>query len=244
MKYLKVSFLVLICSLMPLSLFAQTLNDEDTFFSYERFYSEAGLLKNAAKDTSSRQDIRDFMRNFSDGISAISVGNLEKAKTDLLKARAVWPEYFGTDFLLARIHEDMKKYAVAAEFYKSYLDKLAALSEGKYRISEPLMRGISPYGVERYNDAYTMVKNRLRDRGIDLNAVRPFYSVPGFLKFLVLFIMLGAGYIAVARGIIPYIKRRRHISHPPEGIWICKKCGADNVNVRRECEKCGEKRVE
>src|SRR3989338_2997585 len=242
MKYFKVAFLVLIYFLMPLSLSAQYLNDEDAFFSYERFYLKAAMLKDVSENRDIRRDVKAFMRNFSDGIYAISAGDLKKAKIKLLKARAIWPEYFGTDFLLARVNEDMGDYKLSARFYKSYLNKLKALSEGRYRISEPLMRGITPYGVERYEDAYVLVKYRLKDYyGIDLTAVRPFYTISGFLRFLIIVVMLGTGYAIVAYVVVPYIKRRQHINNPPEGFWVCKKCGAYNINIRKECEKCGEK---
>ena len=243
MKYFKAALLVLVYFLMPLSIFAQYLEDEDTFFSYERFYLKATMLKDVSTDRNIRGDIKAFMQNFSDGIYAISDGNLKKAKTKLLKARAIWPEYFGTDFLLARVNEDMLNYNLSAKFYKSYLNKLKDLSEGRYRISEPLIRGITPYGVERYEDAYVLVKYRLKDYyGIDLTAVRPFYTIPGFLKFLIIVVILGSGYAIVAYGVVPYIKRSRHINNPPEGSWVCKKCGAYNINIRKECEKCGEKK--
>ena len=242
MKYLKAALLVLIYFLIPLSLFAQYLNDEDAFFSYERFYLKAAMLKDVSENRDIRRDVKAFMRNFSDGIYAISAGDLKKAKIKLFKARAIWPEYFGTDFLLARVNEDMRDQSLSAKFYKSYLNKLKALSEGRYRISEPLIRGITPYGVERYEDAYVLVKYRLKDYyGIDLNTVRPFYAIPGFLRFLIIVAMLGSGYAIVAYAVVPYIRRRRHINNPPEGFWACKKCGTHNINIRKECEKCGEK---
>src|SRR3989338_1722481 len=242
MKYLKTAFFALIYFLIPLSLSAQYLNDEDTFFSYERFYLKAAMLKDVSENRDIRRDVKAFMQNFSDGIYAISAGDLKKAKIKLLKARTIWPEYFGTDFLLARVNEDMRDHNLSAKFYKSYLNKLKALSEGKYRISEPLIRRITPYGVERSEDAYVLVKYRLKDYyGIDLTAVRPFYTIPGFLKFLIIVVMLGSGYAIVAYGVVPYIKRSRHINNPPEGSWVCKKCGAYNINIRKECEKCCEK---
>ena len=181
------------------------------------------------------------MRNLADGIYAISAGDMKKAKTELLKAREIWPEYFGTDFLLARVNEDTGNYQLAAKFYKSYLNNLKAFSEGRYRVSGPLMRGITPYRIENYDDAYALVRHRLKDHGIDLAVVQPFETPLGLLKYLPIFVMLGLAYAAVFYGVIPYIKRRRHINNPPEGYWVCKKCDAYNLNVRLGCEKCGEK---
>lgn len=243
MKYFKVAFFILIYSLILSSLFAQYPDDEDRFFSYERFYLKAAMLKDVSKSGNVRRDIKAFMRNFSDGIYAIAAGDPKKAKTKLLKARAIWPEYFGPDFLLARVNEDMGDYNLSAKFYKSYLNKLKALSEGRYRISEPLIQGITPYGIEKYNDAYALVKYRLKDYyGINLAVVRSFYVIPGFLRFLIIVVMLGSGYVIGAYGVFPYIKRKWRINNPPEGSWLCKKCGTYNSNIRKECEKCGEKK--
>ena len=243
MKYFKATLLVLIYFLMPLSLSAQYLNDEDAFFSYERFYLKAAMLKDVSENRDIRRDVKAFMRNFSDGIYAISAGDLKKAKIKLFKARAIWPEYFGTDFLLARINEDMLNYSLSAKFYKSYLNKLKALSEGRYRIYEPLIQRITPYGVERHEDAYVLVKYRLKDYyGINLDTVRPFYAIPGFLRFLIIVVILGSGYAIVVYGVVPHIERRRHINNPPEDFWVCKKCGTYNIDIRKECERCGEKK--
>ncbi len=241
MKYFKRVFFALVFFLIPLSLFAQSLDDEDAFFSYDRFYSKALMFRNVSKDGSLRNDIKAFMDNFSDGIYAISADDLKKAETKILKARAIWPEYFGTDFLLARLNEDAGNYNLSARFYKSYLNKLKDLSGGRYRISESLIRIMNPYGTEDYDEAHELVKYRLRDYGIDLAAVRPFYTISGFLRALIIIVLLGAGYVIVIYGIIPYVRRRRHINNPPEGFWICRRCGADNINIRKECEKCGRK---
>ena len=241
MKYFKATLLVLIYFLMPLSLSAQYLNDEDAFFSYERFYLKAAMLKDVSENRDIRRDVKAFMRNFSDGIYAIAAGDLKKAKTKLLKARAIWPEYFGADFLLARVSEDMHDYNLSAKFYKSYLNKLKALSEGNYRISGPLMIGITPYHIENYDDAYALVRERLKAHDIDLAVVQPYYAMPSFYKPWIIIIMLGLGYAAAAYGVIPHVKRWMHIKNPPQGSWACTKCGAYNLNVRMECEKCGKR---
>jgi len=240
MKYIRVAFFALIYFLVPLSLFAQYPDDEDKFFSYERFYSKAAILEDVLDGGRVRSDIKAFMRNFSDGIYAISAGDPKKAKTKLLRARVIWPEYYGTDFLLARINEDMGNYNLSARFYKSYLNKLKDLSDGRYRISEAIIKGITPYGVENYHDAYEFVRYRLNDYGIDLAAVRPFYAISGFLRLLIMIIVLGSGYAIVTYVVVPYINKRQRINNPPEGFWTCKKCGTYNINIRKECEKCGE----
>lgn len=241
-KYIITALLLLTCSLIPLSLHAQHGNHEDELFSYDRYYLNAGMLREASKSGNVQGVIRAFMRNFSDGIYAISSGDLKKAKIKLLKARAIWPEYFGADFLLGMISEEAGDYGLAARFYKSYLIKLKALSGGEYRISEPIMRSITPYRIEDYDQAYVAVKYRLKDRGIDLSAVQPFYAIPGFIKFLLIIITLWAGYKLMSYKILPYFSRRQRIGHPPKGLWTCKKCAAFNLNILKECEKCGQKR--
>jgi tetratricopeptide (TPR) repeat protein len=232
-------FFVLVCPLVPLKSSAENFNDEDIFFSYERFYLNAGVLKDPPRDGRVQSDISSFFKNFSDGIYDISDGDLEKAKTRLLKARAIWPEYFGTDFLLARLYEDTEDYKLSARFYKSYLNKLKAYSQGEYRVSAQLTRSLTPYSVESYEDAYLLVKERLQNYGIDINKVKPVYTVPPFVIFLIIFILSGTVYVTVAYKVRPYIKLQRRINNPPEGFWVCKKCGTDNTILQKECEKCG-----
>ncbi|MBU0881792.1 MAG: zinc finger Ran-binding domain-containing protein [Candidatus Omnitrophica bacterium] len=233
-------WIIALCLAFSINAFAKYLDIEDPFFSYKRFYLQLDILNDVSDDKNIRNDIKAFVRNLAAGIYAISADDLKKAKVKLLKARAIWPEYFGTDFLLARANEDTGNYKLSAQFYKSYLNKLKALSEGSYRISAPLIRGITPYRIEDYDDAYAYVQHRLKDHGIDLAVVQPFYTMPGFLKLLIALVILGSGYAVMAYGVIPYIKRLRHINNPPEGMWVCKKCDAYNFNIRVECEKCGE----
>ena len=231
-----------LCLLFSSNVSAQYIDDEKAFFSYKKFYAQLDLLTHASEAKGIRGDIKAFMRSFADGIYAISAGEPEKAKTKLLKALAIWPEYFGADFLLARVNEDTGNYNLSARFYKSYLNKLKAFSEGRYRISDPLIRGITPYRIENYDDAYVLVRDRLKVRGIDLAAVRPYIVIPAFLIFLVIFVMLGAVYAILVYVVIPYIKRSRHVNNPPKGYWVCKKCETYNLDIRIECEKCGEKK--
>jgi hypothetical protein len=128
-----------LCLLSSNNAFALNIDNEDAFFSYKRFYAQLDVLSNANNGRNVRNEIKAFIRAYADGVYAISRGDLEKAKTNLLKARMIWPEYFGTDFLLARLSEDTKDYKLSARFYKSYLDKLKAYSKGSYRVSGPLM---------------------------------------------------------------------------------------------------------
>jgi tetratricopeptide (TPR) repeat protein len=240
-KHFLIAWIIGAGLLFSINAYALYIDYEKPFFSYKRFYDQLDVLNAASASKDVRGDIKAFMRNLADGILAISGGDLKKAKEELLKAREIWPEYFGTDFLLARVNEDTGNYQLASKLYKSYLNNLKAFSEGRYRISGPLMRGITPYSIESYDDAYASVQHRLKDHGIDLAVVQPFEIPPGFVKYLPILVMLGLVYAVLFYGVIPYVKRRQHINNPPEGYWVCKKCDSYNLNVRLECEKCGEK---
>jgi len=222
----------------PLWLFAQESAEENIFFSYERFYLQARAVRDAPRDGIVQTNIIDFMQNYSDGIYAIYEGEPEKAKVKLLKARVIWPEYFGTDFLLARVNEDEKRYGLSARFYKSYLNKLRSFSTGEYKVSENFIEAITPYKIENYNDAYILVEERLRQYGIDLARVRPVYTVLPFVKYLIIFFIIGIGCIAVLYKGMPYINKRQRIKNPPEGFWVCNNCGTTNTLIQKKCEKC------
>ena len=231
-------FFTVVCAWCPLWLFTQESREENIFFSYERFYLQAGVVKDPPRDGIVQTNISTFMQNYSDGIYAISAGELEKAKIKLLKARVIWPEYFGTDFLLARVNEDEGHYGRSARFYKSYLNKLRSFSTGEYRVSEKFIETITPYQIENYNDAYIFVEERLRQYGIDLARVRPIYTILPFLKYLIIFFIIGAGYVVVVYKGMPYIKKRQRIKNPPEGFWVCNNCGTENTILQKKCEKC------
>lgn len=231
-------FFTAVCVWCPLCLFTQESVEENIFFSYEKFYPQACVVKDPPRDGIVQTNISAFMQNYSDGIYAISAGELEKAKIKLLKARVIWPEYFGTDFLLARVNEDEGHYVRSARFYKSYLNKLRSFSTGEYRVSGKFIESITPYQIENYNDAYIFVEERLRQYGIDLARVRPIYTILPFLKYLIIFFIIGTGYIAVAYKGIPYIKKRQLIKNPPEGFWVCNNCGTKNTLLQKKCEKC------
>ena len=233
-------FFTAVCAWCPLWLFTQESVEENIFFSYKRFHLQMSVLKDPPRDGIVQTNISAFMQNYSDGIYAISAGELEKAKIKLLKARVIWPEYFGTDFLLARVNEDEGHYGRSARFYKSYLNKLKSFSTGEYRVSEKVIRAIIPHQIENYSVAYILVEERLRRYGIDLAGVRPVYTTLPFLKYLIIFFIIGIGYAAVVYKGIPYIKKRQLIKNPPEGFWVCNNCGTKNILLQKKCEKCGE----
>lgn len=231
-----------LCLLSHADALAQYIDTEEPFFSYKRFYAQLDILNDVYGDKKGRSDIKAFARNYADGIYAVSAGDLEKARAKLLRARVIWPEYFAVDFLLARVSEDAGDYGLSARFYKSYLNKLKAFSEGTYRISAPLMAAITPYRIENYNDAYELVNRRLEGRGIDMAAIQPFHTMPRTLKIFFMLVLLGIGFMIAIYGIIPRVRRWRRIANPPEGYWTCRKCGTYNLDIRIECEKCGGKK--
>ena len=212
--------------------------DEDNFFSYKRFILNPNIVGNIPDDGKLQKDINRFAASFMDGMYAISDGQLKKAQKALLRARAIWPEYFGVDFLLARIYESEGNYALAARYYKSYLNKLKDLHDGKYRISGPLIEGLSVYGVEGYDLAHELVEGQLAGYSIDLDKVRPVFTPPTFLFPFMLIMAAGGIYLIVYYRLWPYMEKRQRINNPPKGYWICRYCNAANLELRNECEKC------
>lgn len=230
--------LLLFCSGAP----AEDYLDEDKYFSYERFFLDREIIENIPGDSRAQRDLKNFAFNLNEGLYAISAGDLEKAEKSLLKARQIWPEYFGTDFLLGQVYEDEGNYKKAARYYKSYLNKLKKFHAGEYRISEPLIRYFASGNIELYEPAREVIERRLRQRGISLGKVRPAIGVPDFLVPLILIVALGIIYTAVVYGLWPYIKEKRRINNPPEGFWVCRVCGTTNTDLNKVCEKCGRKR--
>lgn len=222
---------------------AQHDDNESQFFSYKRFYAQLDIFSNAQNVGKARTEVKAFMQAFADGVYAISAGEPEKAKAGLSRAREAWPEYFGTDFLLARVSEDAGNYALAAMYYKSYLNKLKAFHKGKYRISGPLMEEITPYNIESYDYAYTHIRDRMKQRGMDIDAVLPLYSIPRSFRYAGILILLGCAYLIMTYRVGPYLRRMEYINNPPEGWWACRKCATYNINPMKRCEKCGAKRV-
>jgi tetratricopeptide (TPR) repeat protein len=221
---------------------AETDISRDRFFSYGRFVLNKDFIDSMPAEGKVQDVLNSFMVRFKDALSAISDGQLERAKKDLLNARKTWPEYFGVDFLLARIYEDQGDYGTAARYYKSYLNKLKDLHENRYRISGPLIRSLTPYGVEEYDLARELVKERLDNYGISLDGVFPVFTPPDFLLPSLLGIAAGGVYVLVYYWIWPYIRRKRRINNPPEGFWICRYCDTANPKLCRECERCGRLR--
>ncbi|MFH1552841.1 MAG: hypothetical protein ABID83_04305 [Candidatus Omnitrophota bacterium] len=221
---------------------AETSVDKDRFFSYDRFFLNQAVVDSISGDGKVQKDLNAFAVSFTDGIYAISAGDLKVAEEDLLKARGIWPEYFGTDFLLALVYEENGDYSSAARYYKSYLNKLKNYHAGMYRISGPMIRTLASSGIERYDPARELIKERLASYGIRLGGVRPVITPPLFLFPFFLIAALAGIYVLVYYWAWPYIKKQHRIKNPPEGFWVCRNCGADNPETVKECEECGRLR--
>ena len=213
--------------------------EEEAFFSYKRFFLNQRIVYEISSNGMVEAELKGFIVNYTDGLYDISAGRLDAAKRHLLTARERWPEYFGTDFLLALVYEGKDNPSLAARHYKSYLEKLKKLQSGEYRISEPVIRSVAGRGIERYDDAYTFVEDRLARYGINIKKVKPVYQYPSFLIPIFVVILLIIIVLILVRKVLPYIELQERVSNPPEGFWVCKNCGHENPLLRMECEECG-----
>ena len=185
-----------------------------------------------------KHDLKKFYGYFTAGLYAFSSGDVNKAETSFLQAREVWPEYFGTDFLLGLTHEKLGDYHTAARYYKTYLNKLKSFHEGRYPISRPVIYSISAAGIEPYDQAEDLVSNRLDKYGIDLEDVRPVLTFPGFLVPMFAGGIILLTYFIGQYKLVPYLRLRYRVKHPPEGFWVCRYCGEENPEPVKECEEC------
>lgn len=216
--------------------------EDNTFFSYKRFYLNRDVTEKFSSGGGAKNELLKFVKSYEDGLDAFSNGNFSEALEDFLKAREKWPEYYGTDFLIALTYERMGDYSKAARYYKTYLNKLRYLQEGEYRISGPLIISLTFGRIEPYERAREIIAEHLQIYGIDLNKVRPVYSLPFFLIPIIAGLGIAVLYIYVFYHLIPYLKRLRRRLHPPEGYWVCPKCASQNTNLSKECEGCGRER--
>jgi tetratricopeptide (TPR) repeat protein len=234
-------FIFTILLLLPcLKISAQEYVDKERFFSYERFFLDQRAVSKIPPNGRTQADLNRFADSYTNGLYALSGGRTKEAIKNFLEAREAWPEYFNTDFLLARSYEEMGDYEKAARFYKSYLNKLRRFHRGEYRISEPIIRAFASSQIEPYEPAQEVITQRLAGYGIRLGRVRPVMTPPVFLLPILLIAALGAIYMAVTRRLVPYLKRVHLMKNPPEGYWVCRKCGAGNTEINKTCEKCGQ----
>lgn len=236
-RLLSKCFLYLFLAVIALT-FSRLALAEEEFFSYKRFFLNQALVDRIPKDGLTQQNIREFSKRFTDGVYALSSDNLPRAEKDFLAARQTWPEYFGTDFLLALVYENQGDYDEAARYYKSYLNKLKNYHNGNYRISAPLIFSITSYEIEPYERAHKRVEKRLAIYGIDLATVRPMFTPPIFLIPIFSFIMIVILCLVSYYKVWPYMKQQYRRNNPPEGFWICRHCDNANTVLNKECQEC------
>ncbi|MFH1306022.1 MAG: hypothetical protein ABIH74_06450 [Candidatus Omnitrophota bacterium] len=216
---------------------------EDPFFSCKRFALDRAVTDRIPAAGNVRLNIKKFMIVFSAGMNEFSAGDMKKAGKRFFQAQEIWPEYFGTDFLLALVYERRGDHDTAARYYKGYLNKLRNFHAGEYRISGPIIWGISSSGVDEYGDAQERVRERLARQGIRLEKVVPPFRFPKFFRLGLLTVFMLGVYAAVRRWLWPYIVKQRRLRNPPEGFWVCAHCGADNPVLGKECTECGRPRA-
>ncbi len=211
---------------------------ESEFFSYKRFLNSANLIGKIVEDKGAQKGLRDFAAGFTAGLSALEAGDTNTAKGEFFKASDAWPEYFGADFLLALSFEKNGDIDTAARFYKSYLLKLKDFHEGRYKISDSLIRILGEGKIEGYKEAYDLIEARLAVYGIDLDKVRPVAVFPAFLLYIILLALFAVLYLALAQWVFPYIRKMKKMRHPPEGFWVCRYCGAASPDLSNVCNDC------
>jgi len=217
---------------------------EKDFFSYVRFSGVSERLAKLTAGGQANKDIKDFAVKFSGGMRLLASGDIQKAETELLTALAMWPEYYGTDFILALMYERSGDMESAARFYRSYLYKLKNLELGRYRISGALISVLAGGEVEDYDTAHNAVKEHLAGRGIVLGSVRPVTIFPAWLIYVVFLLFFVALYLLIAYKWVPYRKRMKLIKNPPEGFWVCRYCWAVIPDLCKVCQECGRLREE
>lgn len=213
--------------------------EDETIFSYKRYYLNPGVPLELGDKERLTREIGRFRQYFTDGINAFSSGNMTGSREDLFAARAIWPEYFNTDLLIALSYENDGDVKEGAKFYKSYLNKLKDFHKNKYRISAPLISSFSSGEVAEYAKAYELVRGRMAGYGIDIDKVSPAVVLPEFLAPSIAAAIILCVYLFFRCYLLPYWRRRRRIANPPQGFWVCKKCVTDNTLLDKECGKCG-----
>ncbi len=214
-----------------------------SFFSYERFLPAMVLLESIPRKSGPQGEINKFAIDFSEGLYALSSEEYTRALQKLLRARRIWPEYFGTDFLIALVYESQRDIRVAAGYYKGYLNKLKAFEAGEYPISGRVIQSIITSEADRYDIAYELVRDHLDFRGIDIDDVNmPFSSFPAITRFVIFVFLFLTIYMPIRYFIVPHMKRRKRMKYLQGRYWICKNCDTANLNLLKECGECGRKK--
>jgi len=238
--YIKPVGILVFISITCLSfgIFGQSRFTEKEFFSYERFVLTMQLLDAVTRKPDSRRDLKAFATYFNDGIYALSSEKYSAALSKFYKSRNIWPEYFGTDFLIALTYERSGNIRKASRFYKSYLNKLETLESGHFPISAPLINILNVDNVDTYRGSKAIIKDRLRTYGIKLDNVKPPLFITGFVKSVFLIFMLVILFLVGYYSIWPYFKKQNRFKNPPPGFWICRNCEEENPDLVKECTNC------
>ena len=233
-------FISIICS--SLSLFGQSRFTQKEFFSYERFVPAMEILDAVKRKPGFRKDIKDFATYFNDGLYALSSEKYSLALSKLNRSRDIWPEYFGTYFLIALTYEQSGNIRKASGFYKEYLNKLETLESGNFPISAPLINILNVDDIDTYYRSKAIIEDHLSTYGIKLDNVKPPLFIAGFIRsvFMILIpiILFLVGYYSIW----PYLKKQHHIKNPPSGFWICRNCEKENPDLVKDCINCGKLR--
>ncbi len=217
---------------------------KEGFLASRRILLTEKMLEKYPGSSKTRADLRGFAAGYSNGLDYIMQGQPLEALEELEKARRRWPEFYGTDILIALANEESGNVETAARYYKSYLLKLRNLIDGQYRISGSLMVAITGAKIESYEQAEAMVNKRYEAMGVDGKKVRPAFMIPGFVRYVVLVTVMAGIYMIMTAYVLPYYKKRDKILNPPEGFWTCKYCGKETPELSYACHECGRKREE
>jgi len=215
---------------------------EKEFFSYERFVLNRDVLNNIDNGSLQRRMLERFFDFFMEGLYLMSADKMDKAEANFLTAREAWPEYFGTDFLLALVYEEKGLPEKAASYYSSYLVKLYNFHSGKYRISSPIIRFAAGGSIERYDPARQLIGRRLAIYDINIEDISPAdmgaarFKYP-FFVFVTLVILL----IFIIKSYKGH-KKKVYLANAPEGFWRCGFCMEDIPELSDYCHSCGKKR--
>jgi len=233
-------FISIIC--LSLSLFGQSRLTHREFFSYERFVLTMEILDVVTSKPGSRKDIRAFATYFNEGIYALSNEKYSDALNEFHKARNIWPEYFGTYFLMALTYDRSGNIHKASSFYKEYLNKLEILELGHFPISAPLIHILNVDDMDTYDESKEIIKDYLRSYDIKLDNVKAPLFIAGFVKSAVIILILGILFLVGYYAIWPYLKKQNRLKNPSPGFWICRKCEEENPDLAKECRHCGKLR--
>ena len=216
----------------------QATSDDSEFFSYKRFLLNTQAIDAMPATSGTGRDLKKFVKDFTDGVYLLSGRQAEKALVEFSAARKIWPEYFGTDFLIALSYEELGDVETAARFYKSYLIKLRNFHVGHNRISAPIIQILSRGEIEGYPLAKKLVEDRLAAEGIQLARVRPAATTTNLPVYIAILIVLVSVYLIIVRIVVPLFRKRKLRKLVPEGFWLCEHCGTVSPDLSKVCIEC------